>query len=865
MEETVISEFRLYESRVDEQHPYPGLYSFREIDSDYFYGRAKETRDLIKLIEKNTLTIIFGKSGVGKTSLLRAGLMPKLRELYYLPIYIRIDFGGSEKSPIAQARETIYSAIKEVDPNVPGFEDMTLWEYFSTVKILKGYVKPLLFFDQFEEMFTTGKSNLDSVNQFVTEVADLVENRVPVSVREKLEKEKKTIVYANREANFRVIFSLREDYLPQFEVLYRHIPSMRDSRYRVMIMMGINAIEAVIGPAKGIINNPEVGMEIIEKIPGAKSADYKPYEECDQSWKTKKIEPFLLSLFCYQINEKRLEAEVKEITPELIKSIKTEDIIKTFYEENINRFKPNVKIAVEDLLLTPEGYRKLQDVNALKTGYGVTEKDIGSLTDRRLIRKETRQDIDYVELIHDQLAPILKQSRDNRVEEEKRQKEAAVKRKRYRRIFAAAAAVIMVILAGLIMFALDQQARTKMQEQKARQERRKAEEERRKRFAYEWAAYSIDVLQTDRDLSFRLAESAYKVEKTILVARKALLSVFYGGGFYPEVFENKGAGEGLSQTSSKKADFFAAFSPGGNRILTVTSKNAALWNLDGTRINGGEIRLESDLEFKPNAAFSPDGKYIAFCTKADDRIILWNLEKNEFKPLTLPGGVSSVAFSPHMARAAIVIAGRDKKIRLFDLTGKLIRTLEGHTRDVNTAEFSPDGKYIVSAGWDKTVRRWNLEGNQTGGPFGDNPEALSTAVFSPGGNLVVTGSVDGSVRLWDVNTGKGQILGAHKGAVTSAVFSPDGQYILTGSEDKTVRLLNLNRFLVIEFKGFNEIIRTVAFSPDGKYILIAPARGPAHIRLVAPEEIIRVVNESGKVRSLNDTEKETYNLRQDKT
>ncbi|MCP4229629.1 MAG: ATP-binding protein, partial [bacterium] len=57
---------------VDPQHPYPGLYSFRETDSDYFYGRKRETRDLAGLIEDNVLTVVFGKSGVGKTSLLRA-------------------------------------------------------------------------------------------------------------------------------------------------------------------------------------------------------------------------------------------------------------------------------------------------------------------------------------------------------------------------------------------------------------------------------------------------------------------------------------------------------------------------------------------------------------------------------------------------------------------------------------------------------------------------------------------------------------------------------------------------------------------------------------------------------------------------
>ena len=138
---------------------------------------------------------------------------------------------------------------------------------------------------------------------------------------------------------------------------------------------------------------------------------------------------------------------------------------------------------------------------------------------------------------------------------------------------------------------------------------------------------------------------------------------------------------------------------------------------------------------------------------------------------------------------------------------------------------------------------------------------MRTAAFSPDGQLIVTGGMDGSVHLWDLKDMKSRTLGTHKEAVTSAVFSPGGEYILTGSEDRTVRFLTKNNFLVFEFKGFTEIIHSASFSPDGKYILIAPARGPAQLRLIDPQEIIRLVNSKGKVRQLSEDEKETYNLR----
>jgi len=835
---------------IDRQHPYAGLYSFRETDSEYFFGRKRETTDLVNLIADNVLTVVFGKSGVGKTSLLRAGLAPYTRKNYYLPIYLRIDFNNEEKHPLAQAKETIAAKIKEMDPQVSPIGDLTLWEYFSVVKIQRGIVKPLLVFDQFEELFTTGKNNPKNVNEFVTELADLIENRVPLKIREKLKDEKRWIPILDSGRNLRVIISLREDYLAQLETLYKYIPSLRFSRYQVSQMKGRDAIDAVLKPGKEIIKDPAVAEAIIKKIPASKDADYSPYEDKAGSWENKKIEPFLLSLFCYQVNEKRLEKEATEISAELVAGVNGGGISKDYYEENVNRFKPEVKAAIEDLLVTAEGYRKLHDLHSLVTGYNVAADDIEALIDRRIIRKETRCDIEYIELIHDVLAPILKESRDKRIEVERRKREAVVKRKRNRRVIAGVVLFFLVILASLTGFVLDQNRK---------KEKQRAGAEERKGLAYERAAYSIDTLHKDRRLSFRLAESAFNTDPSNLVARRALLSVFYDAGIEKEILDNKN--NEFTKTVSEKADFFAAFSPDGNRILTTESAKAVLWNLEGGQWHESkQFQPPGGLELNPNAAFSPDGNHIIICTKSDAAIILWDLVKNQITSLALEGGVNSLAFSPNKDRGIFAAAGRDKKIRLFDLSGRTIETFAGHTGGVNSAAFSFDGQTIVSAGWD-AVRLWDLKGKQVKEPFQGNGKGFSSAAFSPDGQFIVIAGKDGAVQLWDFKNNKSRTLGTHKGEVTVAVFSPDGRFILTGSEDKTVRFLTRNNFLVFEFKGFTDTIKSAAFSPDGKYVLITPARGPAQLRLIDPPEIIRLVNNKGNIEPLSADEKETYNLR----
>ena len=224
----------------------------------------------------------------------------------------------------------------------------------------------------------------------------------------------------------------------------------------------------------------------------------------------------------------------------------------------------------------------------------------------------------------------------------------------------------------------------------------------------------------------------------------------------------------------------ASFAPNGKRIVTASEDNTArVWNAE----SGDQLAiLRGHTEGVRVASFSPDGRQL-ITASTDKTARLWNAETGQQSAvLEHDGVVRSAAFSSDGRR--VVTASDDKTARVWDVqTGKQIAALTGHTARVRDAAFSPNGRYVLTSSDDKTARLWD---SGTGEPvhiLEGHTQSVRGVAFSPDGERAVTTSLDHSARVWSVETGKQSVILGHGDVVSSAVFSADGQRIVTASDD----------------------------------------------------------------------------------
>jgi tetratricopeptide (TPR) repeat protein len=411
----------LSQAAVDHEHPWLGLASFTEETRAYFYGREEEIAELSRRVQRKLLTILFGQSGLGKTSILRAGIVPRLRPEGYCPVYVRIDYSRDAPEPSEQIKEAIFRATQSLGQWTQtgvAVSGESLWEFLhhrdDVLRDSSGRTLiPLLIFDQFEEIFTLAQSDdfgRKRAAQFLEDLADLVENRAPKALEARIEQDEAAAErFDFTRGDYRILIALREDYLAHLEGVKGIMPSITQNRMRLARMTGAQALTAVLKPGGRLVSE-EVAESIVRFIAGGSEL---PNAE---------VEPSLLSLICRELNNARIAQGRTEISADLLAGSR-DTILSEFYERALADQPPGVRQFIEDEMLTESGFRESlaeERVRKAFTAVGAPPDTLAKLVDRRLLRIEERLDLRRVELTHDVLCSVVKASRDLRYEREAR-------------------------------------------------------------------------------------------------------------------------------------------------------------------------------------------------------------------------------------------------------------------------------------------------------------------------------------------------------------------------------------------------------------------------------------------------------------
>jgi WD40 repeat protein len=314
-----------------------------------------------------------------------------------------------------------------------------------------------------------------------------------------------------------------------------------------------------------------------------------------------------------------------------------------------------------------------------------------------------------------------------------------------------------------------------------------------------------------------------------------------------------GAGAIWSVTFSPDGKFLAAGNDNGTaQLWNVAARQSVGAPLSG---HGGTVR---------SVAFSSNGKILAVGSN-NGTVQLWSTATGRLVGHPLLNGtqsVQSVAFSP---TNEILAVGSDYGVvRLWNVvTERLIgRPLTGYAKgvpsylkSVGSVAFSPDGKLLAGGSDDGAARLWNITtGQLVGRPILGNGGAVTSVAFSPDGKMLATGNIDGTTLRWNVATHEqlGGSLAINSEPISSVAFSPDGRTLATGSFDGSARLWNVRNGQLIgdPLNGSSAPVESVAFSPSGKMLASGGSDGTIRLWNVAMYLPVDTLSATGQIQSV---------------
>ena len=690
------------------KNPFKGPRSYEEEDRSIFFGRSREVDDITKLISQNSVLIIYGKTGIGKSSIIKAGLQPAVKNNDYLPVYIPPFYHEETKDLRVYIYERLQVAVEEVNQqlqkesssiyagleklSLTPFKGQTLWEYFLQAP-LKGKVKEseeeqelscILIFDQFEEIFTKGSRGfgkfLSNIEELMNELSGLVEN---YNIRED-EDDDLYYEYQDSKPLCKVVLSFREEYLPEFDVFEEKIPSLflSGSRYRVNPLTRENALQIVENAGKRAFN-PEARQQIVQLVA----------RQEDQTG-TRGIEPFLLSILCYQEYERFLQRnkdlsatdEPRKLEKEDIGEQRVEQVIRDYYQQSTKGCDYETIRFVEENLLSEQGVRTVYPLDDALQRHRANENSIVKLEEAKLLRRLHLGLENYLEITHDRLAGVIGENREHH------RKAEESKKKRSRLLATSFLTFIVTLVFGAFLM-------TWLNREETARHRNKLQA----KLLY---IKTLDFIQEVKAEPIFNQRKSEKIVHALLQKAKSL---------DPSL-------EVDSNTLLKSHIRFYPFSEDNWTIPTRT------------------------IYFTKN---SPDGNYMVIASE-EDKVYFLNTRNGNLTSRPFPGKMEDVFFKEDSIPVILASMGMDSQLELRTLDGEVIKTwnISGWYYKNLSVRFSPDGGSFLLSGDDQPAALYDITQDSID-YYGDEDDIYYATYFSP--NLILTASYEGVLDIWDYN------------------------------------------------------------------------------------------------------------------
>ena len=395
------------------------------MDRKTFFGRDREVRSLLSLVLAEQLVVLFGKSGMGKSSLINAGLSGVLHERGYFPMTVRV--GDQASGPVAALVDGVRTAAATAGVEIVGADDSDLWTFFRTAEFWSrtdDLLQPVLVLDQFEELFTLHAP--EARQEFILQFAELVRGRDATGRSQTWSRSGRL---DSGRAPPKILLALREDHLADLDELARDVPGILKHRFRIGGLDADNAHRAIIEPA--MLDDPALDTPAFTYSETALQhilAFLTTHRHAGEAVVGGEVEPVQLQLICQYVEEgvrsrgvgRGVDGRVEVTLEDLGGDKQLQRVLEDFYERTLASIdspwqRRRVRRLCERRLISAGGRRLTEAEDEIETTHGVSKDRLRDLVNARLLRPEPRLGGVFYELSHDTLVGPILRSRGRRI------------------------------------------------------------------------------------------------------------------------------------------------------------------------------------------------------------------------------------------------------------------------------------------------------------------------------------------------------------------------------------------------------------------------------------------------------------------